>query len=72
VQWAAIFTRCDLGIGCGSLFQRALFRERDDAMQFWVEALQAGQVHLCHVGRGDLARLDQSREIVHWQKRQRL
>ena len=64
VQRAAQFAGCDLGVGGGCLFHRAVFGEVDDEVQLWVIALEAREVELRQVGRGDFAGAKQFAELA--------
>jgi hypothetical protein len=58
VQRAAILSGGDLHVGLFGLRQRQVARERDDAAQLGVEALQAVQIDIGEALGGELARLD--------------
>ena len=69
VQRPAILACRDLLVGLPRLRQRQLARERDDAVQLRVEALQSVQIDVREPLRGDLALLDPARELRHTERR---
>ena len=63
VQRAAIFAGGDFGVGLLRLCEGVIARERDDATQLGIEALQALEIDAGEALGGELARFDPARKL---------
>src|SRR5580698_9716630 len=66
MQRPTVMASRDLRIGCASLLQRVFSGERDDAMEFRIEALQSAKINLCQLRRSQLAAFNPPRKLPHW------
>jgi len=64
VEWAAVVSGGDFGIGCFGLCEGVVAGEGDDAVDLGIEALDAGEVDLGEAGAGEFAGLDPAGEMV--------
>ena len=69
VQWAAVMSGGDLGVGLLRLFEGEVAGQGDDATQLGIELLEAVEIDVCKPLRGEPAVLDPLRELGDWGER---